>query len=137
MTGRVIASLAFIAGGIATWFVLKALLAFGASQAEMSASAGSASSSVDAVILGLVGSYFAASAIGVVVCRKKEALRVVALVAHLFLMAGFFAICSTGIGKGAEKFLTGVLIIVVVALVYFLPWFIVWSALLFGRKRDA
>jgi hypothetical protein len=136
MTGRIIASLAFVAGGVVTWFILAALHAFGASQAGLSASAVSGPPSIEALIPWLACSYFLVSAVGVVACRKRESLRVVALLAHLLLLAAFLAVCSEGLGKGSEKFLTGLLLMLVITVVFFSPWLAVWGFLLF-RRNDA
>jgi hypothetical protein len=132
--GRIVALIAFVAGGVLTWFVIAALRGFGASQAGMSASAVSSPPSIDALIPWLACSYFMVSALGVVVCQRREALKAAALVAHIFLFAAFLAICSEGIGKGAEKFLTGVLLLGVITLLFFCPWFVVWGVLLFRRN---
>ena len=135
MTGRIIASLAFVVGCVVTWLGLAVLSRFATSQAGMSASAVSGPPSVDALIPWLACLYFFVSAVGVAVCRKREALRVVAVVAHLFLLAAFLALCSEGLGKGSQKFFTGLLLLSVLTAVFFSPWFAVWSFIL-TRRND-
>lgn len=137
MTGRIIASLWFVVGGIITWFVLTVLRGFASSQAGMSAGAVSGPPSVDALIPWLACLYFVVSAAGVVVCRKREALRVVAAVAHLFLLSAFFALCAEGLGKGSEKFFTGLLLLSVLTAVFCSPWLAVWGFILFRRNEVA
>jgi hypothetical protein len=130
MTGRIIASLAFIIGGVITWFVLAGLHGFASSQAGMSAGLLSGPSFIDALIPCFACSYFLVSALGIVVYRRRKALRAVALVAHLFLLAAFLGICFEGLGNGVEKFLTGVLQTSVIAGIFFSPWFAIWAFLL-------
>lgn len=133
MIGRIIASITFVAGGVGAWFVMAILRGFAASQAGMSAVAISGPSLVEVIIPYLVCFYFLVSAIGIVVCRKRESLRGAALFAHLLLLVVFFAMCSEGIGKGSENFMAGVLLLSVITLLFFSPWLIVWSVFLFRR----
>jgi hypothetical protein len=137
MTGRIIASLAFAAGGVGTWFVMAAVRSFGTSLAAMSASAVSRPPPIDVLLPWLASSYFMVSAIGIVVCRQRQALRVMALLAHLLLLATFLAICSEGIGQRAEEFIGGVLLLGVITLLFFSPWLIVWSVFLFRCNEVA
>ena len=119
MIGRIIKSLAFVAGGVVTWFVTALIDSIDGSSA---------------LIMWLACSYFVVSAVGVVACLKREALRVVALVAHLLLLAAFLVLCSKGLGNGSEKFFTSLMLLSLVTVVFFSPWFVVWFFILSRRN---
>ena len=91
MVGRIIAAIAFLAGGAVTCVALAILKGFGASQAGMSAGTIPAPGAAGVLIPWLAGSYFVVSAIGVLLCRGREALRVVALIAHSLARIGWGA----------------------------------------------
>ena len=137
MIGRVIAAIAFIAGGALTCFVLAILKGFGASQAAMSAGPVPAPPAMEALIPWLAGSYFMVSAIGILLCQSRAALRVAALVAHLLLLITFLSICAGGLGGDSEKFLTGLLTLSLITVMFFSPWFIIWAVFLFREGRPA
>ncbi len=118
MESRIIGFLAFTAGGVVAWFVT-------ALAAAIDGSSG--------LLTWLACSYFAVSAVGVVAYRKREALRIVAVVAHLLLLAAFLVFCSSGLGS--EKFFTGVMLGSLLTVVFFSPWFVVWF-LIFPKRND-
>jgi hypothetical protein len=137
MIGRVIAAIAFLTGGAVTWVVLAILKGFGASQAAMSAGPVPASSAMEALIPWLVGSYFVVSAIGILFCQSRNALRVAALIAHLLLLITFLSMCAEGWRGDSEKFLAGFVTLLFVTVLWFSPGFIIWSVFLFGEGRPA
>jgi len=131
MIGRIIVAIAFIVGGAVTCFVLAVLKGFAASQAGMSAGPVPASPAVDALIPWLAGSYFVVSAIGILLCQSRTALRVAALVAHSLLLIAFLSICAEGLGGYTERFLTGLLTLSFITVLFFSPWLIIWAVFLF------
>ena len=120
-----------------TCFVIAILKGYGASQAGMSAGPVPAPPAAEAVIPWLVGSYFVASAIGILLCRGRTAMRVAAAVAHSLLLIAFLAICAASAGGPSEKFLTGLLTLSLITLVWFSPGFIIWSVFLLREERSA
>ena len=134
MIGRIIAAIAFIAGGAITYFVLAVLKGFGASQAAMSAGPVPAPSAMEVLIPFLACSYFVVSAMGVLFCRSRAALRVAALVAPSLLLTAFVSICVGGLRGDPVKFLSGFVTLSLITVVFFSPWFIIWAVLVF---RDA
>lgn len=130
MIGRILASLAFVAGGIGTGILFAALSIYASSQIGMSAGVIPKRSVVDSLIPWFACSYFLVSAVGVVVWRKHEALRIVAVIAHLLLLAAFLALCSTGMDKGIGKFLSGLAVLSGYTVVFFSPWAAVWAFIL-------
>ncbi len=136
MTNRILSSLAFVVGGIAAFyvsFVLGALQGFGAAQAGMGAGAGSRASSGDAVLLWPICLYFAVSAVGLAVCRKRDSLEITASLAHVFLLLALLALCVGGMGSSGGL-LMGLLLPVVV-LVFLSPWLALWAVILFRSKK--
>ena len=131
MVGRIIAAIAFLAGGAVTCVALAILKGFGASQAGMSAGPIPAPGAAGVLIPWLAGSYFVVSAIGVLLCRGREALRVVALIAHSLLLLMFLSICAGCAGGPSEKFLAGFVTLSLITLLWFSPGFIIWSVFLF------
>jgi len=137
MIGRIIAAIAFLVGGAFTWVVLVILKGFGASQAGMSAGPVPALPATEMLIPFLAASYFVTSAIGVLFCRRRETMRVAALVAHSLLLLTFLAICAGDAGGPSDKFLTGLLTLSFITLVYFCPWFIIWAIFLTREASPA
>jgi hypothetical protein len=137
MIGRIMAALAFVAGGIFTWVVLAGLQGFGSAQAGMGDGAGSGRSSGEGMIPYMATLYFIMSAVGVVACRKRDSLFVVAGVAHSFLLLAFLALCSEGLGSGSGNILPGLVLVFVLTLVFFSPWLLIWAYFLFRRKEAA
>ena len=137
MIWRILASVAFLAGGTLCWFVLGCLHGLGASQAAMSAGPNPGPPSSDALIPLFACSYFGVSAVGVVLAKTKEALRAVALCAHVLLLIGLGILCSEGGGKGAGDFFGGLLIVGVLTAVAFSRWLAIWFSLLFKINEVA
>lgn len=120
-----------------TFFVLAIAKGFGASQAAMSAGPVPAARAAEALIPWLAGSYFVVSAIGILVCRGRGALRVAAVVAHSLLLIMFLSICTGGAGGPSEKFVAGLLTLSLITVLWFSPGFIIWSLFLFKQGRPA
>ncbi len=137
MIGRIVAAIAFIAGGAVTVFLLALLMGFAASQAGMSASAVLSRPAVDAFIPWFAGSCFLVSAIAVIACRSRVSLQLAALIAHSLLLLTFLAICAEGVGEGGGKFLGGLLTLSFITLLYFSPWFAIWAAFLLRKTAGA
>jgi hypothetical protein len=137
MIGRIIAAMAFLAGGAVTFFVIAVLSGFGASQAAMSAGPVPAKSGAEALIPWLAGSYFVVSAIGILLCRRRGPLRVAALVAHSLLLITFLSICAGAGGSDSEHFWAGFLMLSVTTVLYFSPWFIIWAVFLLKAGSPA
>jgi hypothetical protein len=131
MIPRILASVWFLVGGTLCWFALGCLRGFGASQAAMSAGRNADPASADGLVSLLACSYFAVSAMGVLLAKSKETLRNVALCTHALLLVAFCILCSGGGGKGAGDFFAGLLIIGVLATVALSPWLAIWFVLLF------
>ena len=137
MIGRIFAAIAFGIGGAVTWVVIAILNGYGASQAGMSAGAVPAPGAAAALIPWFIASYFVVSALGVLLCRGRLALRVAALVAHSLLLIAFLCICAEGASGPSEKFLPGLLTLSFITLLWFSPGFIIWSVLLLKEERPA
>jgi hypothetical protein len=130
MLRRIIAALAFLHGGALTWLLLALAKGYGASQAGMSAGTHNGPSSNDALVVGLLCSYFVVSAIGVMVCTSKRSLKIAATVAHLIpLVVFFWGSIKTGIESSGDS-LRGIFRLAGIAVFYFMPWVVLWSYLL-------
>jgi hypothetical protein len=137
MIGRIIAAMAFLAGAALTCSVLAFLKGFGASQAGMSAGHVPAPSAAQALIPWLAGSYFVVSAFAMLLCRGRRPLRVAALVAYSLLAITLLSLC-TGIGEAdSEKLFTGLLTLLLIAVLYFLPGHIIWAVFLLREGTPA
>ncbi|HTH46261.1 MAG TPA: hypothetical protein VMB21_01995 [Candidatus Limnocylindria bacterium] len=134
MIGRIIAALAFLAGGIFTWIVLTGLQGFGAAQAGMGDGSGAGRSSGDGLLPYLASLYFIVSAVGVILCRKREDLRATAAVAHTFLVITLLVICSEALGNANANVFTGLLFLLVLSAIFFSPWLLLWAYFLFRRQ---
>jgi len=135
MSKRILASIAFLLGGTVSVFVLLAVSEFGHSQAGMSAGP-VPGHFVDYLIPWLGGSYFLASAISVLLARKRESLILAAVLSHLILLIFYMAICSEGWSEDMGKFLSGIVMFAIITLVFFSPWFAVWFWIL-SKRNDA
>lgn len=129
--------MAFLVGGAVTYFAIAILKGFGASQAGMSAGPVPAPPAAEALIPWLIGSYFVASASGILICRGRTAMRVAAVVAHSLLLISFLATCAACAGGPSEKFLSGILTLSLITLVWFSPGFIIWSVFLIREGGSA
>jgi hypothetical protein len=137
MIWRILASVAFLAGGALCWFVLGCLHGLGASQAAMSAGTNPGPPSSDALIPVFACSYFAVSAVGVLLAKTRDALRSVALCAHALVLIALCILCSEGGGKGSGDFFGGLLIVGVLSALALSPWLAIWFALLFRANEVA
>jgi hypothetical protein len=136
MSNRIFASIAFLVGGTVSVLVILAVSKFGQDMAGMSA--GSVHRpSVDSLIPWIAGSYFVASAASVLLARKRESLRLAAVLSHLILLVLYLAICSEGSDNGGSKFLSDIVVLAIITLVFFSPWFAVWAWILFKRNDAA
>jgi len=137
MIRRVLAALVFIAGGLLTWALLMFAKGYGASQAAMSAGAGSHVPNRDLLYICGFCSYFVVSAVGALFGTKPKTLKIVAVVAYGILLATFVAICAS-LGKGSgEGVLQEILTLSLIAAIYFAPWSVVWLVLLSRHEPNA
>lgn len=135
MIWRVIASVAFLCGGVLTWGILTILKGFGASQAGMSAGAGHGPPDRDILFILLLCSYFVVSGVAAAFCSRRQALLIAAGLAYSMLLASFLGVCvHIGAGEG-DRMLAGVLTFAVIGLAYFTPWTIIWLLLLSKCER--
>jgi hypothetical protein len=132
---RTFASIGFLLGGVFSVVVLLAASSFGHSMAGMSA--GSVSRpSVDSLIPWIAGAYFAVSAASVLLARKRAGLKFGAILSHLVLLVLFLALCSEGRDDDSGKFWSGILVLGIITLVFFSPWFALWGWIL-SKQNDA
>lgn len=135
MIWRILASFAFVVGGVLMWFVLAGLRGFATMQAGMSAVSVAGPPSSEALIPWFVCSYFAVSAVGVLVFKRRSGLMSVAAVAHLMALVAFCLLCSEG-SQDSRKFIGEALILGLLTLLVFSPWLCIWCSLLFAGRRD-
>ena len=131
MPHHIKASLLFILGlGIA----VLALMGLGALDRSFSGlgdgSGGSSNTAglFNGVFALLICSYFLVSAIGVLVAKTRPALLSVAGVSHAFVVIAYLMIFFQG--RGGSTFFTGMILVAVVALLFFSPWLALWSYVL-------
>jgi len=137
MIGRILASVAFLAGGVLMWFILAGLHGYAASQAGMSAGPVSGPPSADGMIPWLVCSYFAISGIGVPLTKNRGALMIVAAFAYMMLFVASCMLCSEASGYDTGMFIGAIIVVGLLALIVFSPWHLIWCRLLFMKRRDA
>ena len=107
---------------------------YGASQAGMSAGTRQGPPSNDVLVIGLLCSYFAVSAVGVMVCTGKRTLRIAAIVAHLIpLMVFIWVFTKVGNTSNGDS-LNGIFRLAGIAAFYFVPWVALWSYLLLANS---
>ena len=129
MIWRLIASIAFLGGGVVTWRVLTVLKGFGASQAAMSAAASHGPPDRDFLFTCLVCSYFVISAFASAFCIRKQALRIAAALAYFMLLATFVGVCVNVATGEVNRMLAGAVSFAAIGLIYFAPWTIIWLLL--------
>jgi threonine/homoserine/homoserine lactone efflux protein len=133
---RIFASIAFLFGGAVSVFILLAVSSFGHSQAGMSAVSVSRPS-VDSLIPWIAGAYFVVSAVSALLARNRIALKFGAVLSHLVLLGFYLSICSEVWDDDSGKFWSGVVMLAVITLVFFSPWFALWGWMLAKRNDTA
>lgn len=135
MRWRVLAFTAFVIGGIVTLAVFWVLGTLGHMEAGMSAGAVPATPFVDALIPWFAISYFVVSAIGILIARKRDTIRLVAVLAHLMLLVTFCLFCLEASRGTESEFYLNVVKLAVIIAVFFSPWFAIWCWLLFRHGK--
>ena len=105
-------------------------------QAGMSPAATAESSGSELAIPWTVCSYFVLSALGILVIRKRTALRKTAVIAHLLLLIGFCLVVSTIHRQSIGGFLARIVVLGLIGVILCSPWFAVWYALLFFKHTS-
>jgi len=134
MIWRILASLAFLGGGFLTLLILMIAKGYGAAQAGMSAVNVRSQPHGELLITCLICSYFAISAIGVLLCGKKRTRRLTAALAHIDLFATLAVILVINGIPITKHTSMEMLAFVFVCMMYFAPWFMLW--LPFCTKPD-
>jgi len=121
MTKRIIASIAFLGGGMVAWIVFS--FAHEIVQSGMlRVGPGPVIPSVDALIPWFACSYFVLSAIGVLVARKRIHIWLAAVFSHLMLLITFCLWCLDAGGFD------------IIIIVFYTPWILVWGWILLARN---
>ena len=135
MRWRVPAFIAFVIGGIVTLTVFRVLGTLGHMEAGMSAGAVQGAAFTDTLIPWIAVSYFAVSAIGILIARKRNTMRLTAALAHLMLLVTFCLFCLEASRGDEGEFLLNVVKLAVITAVFFSPWIAIWCWLLFRHGK--
>ena len=134
MKWRIVASLAFLGGGVFTFGLLLVLRAFASAMAGMSpVSTAGGSPSMDSWVTALACSYFVIGAVGVLCCKRQATLRRVAVVAHLPLVYLILLVANHNMLRGSASASESILGIGVPVLIYFSPWLVVWLSFMYNQ----
>lgn len=134
MFQRLLVSVAFVIGGIITLAVLWALRALGHMESGMSAGPIAGSPIVDALIPWFAVSYFVVSAVGILISKKRSAVRFTAVLAHSMLLITFCLLClEASNGDIAGLFLT-IVKLLIPTVIFFSPWLAIWYWILLIRS---
>lgn len=134
MKRRFLASAAFLIGTVMTWYVFRLLHALGAMQSGMSAGPIPGAPTSESLIPWFAYAYFAISAIGVLMAKKRRGLWLIAGLAHLMLLITFCLICSEPRDESFSNFFSEALTVAFSMAIYLTPWNSVWLLTLFGRE---
>jgi hypothetical protein len=126
MIWRILAASAFLGGGFLTFVILIIAKAYGASQAGMSAVSVRSQPHGELLITCLLCSYFAISAVGVLLCGKRRTRRSAAALAHFVLFATLAVIFVKNGIPNTERTSMAMLRFLFVCMMYFTPWFMLW-----------
>jgi hypothetical protein len=132
MIWRLIASVAFVGGGVLTWVVLAVVKAYGSSQAAMSDGAGHGGPDRDALFMVFFCSYFVISAVAVPFCKQKRTLWAAAALAYSVVFLTFLGVCVHIGADEISRMLAGAATFAVIILIYLAPWTFLWF-LLFSK----
>jgi hypothetical protein len=135
MSRRILASIAFLMGGAVTFLIFWILRGLGHMEAGMSDGTVPAPPFAEALIPWFAISYFAVSAVGVLIARMREPLWLAAASAHLVLFVTFCLLCSEALGEeNTGNVFINCLRIAFIFLIFFSPWFVLWGVILTKAK---
>jgi hypothetical protein len=133
---RFLAAVAFIGGGVVTWFILMTVKGYGASQAGMSAGAAHGPPDRDSLFMVLLCSYFLISACAALFCFRRRALLFSAALAYLVLFLTFLGMLVQNSADRTDQILTGVVTVGLIGFIYFTPWTILWFAIFLKCEKS-
>jgi hypothetical protein len=127
MIKRILISIAFVMGGLFTWVLVTIMAGYAKALAGMSdGTAGGGESESRLYVSYLFYSYFAFSAISVLLCRRRAALANLGIVAHGILVVFVLLWLSKSPPDNAKSLLSGLIRAVLVGTVYLTPWIFLW-----------